>query len=589
MRPQLDALQAAHDLIRAPPGSMSGFVTSTAMASSALRSPIVLDGIVSDEKLAELLAFQAEYPELDYKSVIDLTTTEGKVELAKDVGAMQVRGGYIIGGADNHGALTGQLDGLDARPFDEANLAPRLLRWLPDPLELRTRVAARESHAVVVIFVGRHPSGCAFFRADGTYTKKGAEVVAFRAGDIFWRDGTRSVRVTQQGLEEIIERRIANAKSGWVKEQQELRQHERADLNAAYEGRRLTQAPLGTVGPDLEASALTIATLELLRQGDTIALRHLLNEAIGRARTQIQRDDVEAELAELLDKLTCLAATFIEYEQDEWLARVISALAQIYSMPLGEGDALRFGYSPQIDPGEKAPRVWLLVIQRVFGLGALAVRRGNWKAVRALTLKRPERLSDYDANWLRHALTMASRAHHLQEQRADGQTLELSLLSLARTDVARLDCLRPDGLAADDDEIITSPRPVRCALERRRHRRRRQHRRAHLLHQLRAIPTSPDPAERRATADGLRDAPGDLHTRRRRPRAGPRDDRGASAAGGLAVRRLRNMGAHARRPFHRPAPAASGRVKRSKAAAVTLLCLRRSTRAALRPVPQFDQ
>jgi LDH2 family malate/lactate/ureidoglycolate dehydrogenase len=40
--------------------------------------------------------------------------------------------------------------------------------------------------------VGRHPSGCAFFRADGQYVRSGREVVASRAGDVFWRDGTRT-------------------------------------------------------------------------------------------------------------------------------------------------------------------------------------------------------------------------------------------------------------------------------------------------------------------------------------------------------------------------------------------------------------
>lgn len=128
------------------------------MSVSALRSPVVVDGIVSDEKLAELLALQAEYPELDYKGAIDLSTTEGKVELAKDVGAMQVRGGYIVAGVDNSGALTGQLDGVGLQRFDEANLVPTLLlKWLPEPLELRTRVAQRDGRAVVVIYVGRRP------------------------------------------------------------------------------------------------------------------------------------------------------------------------------------------------------------------------------------------------------------------------------------------------------------------------------------------------------------------------------------------------------------------------------------------------
>jgi hypothetical protein len=50
---------------------------------------------------------------------------------------------------------------------------------------------------------------------------------------------------------------------------------------------------------------------------------------------------------------------------------------------------------------------------------------------------------------------MISRASHLREQREEG-TIEVSLLSLARNAVARLPCLRPDGLAPDDDAIITS-------------------------------------------------------------------------------------------------------------------------------------
>lgn len=179
------------------------------MVANALRSPVVVDGIVSDEKLAELLALQAEYPELDYKSTIDLSSTEGQVELAKDIGAMQVRGGYIVVGVDSTGALTGQLDGVDMQRFDEARLGPMLLKWLPEPLELATHVAQRDGHIVVVIYVGPRLSGCAFFRADGQYPKNGKQTVAFRAGDAYWRDGTRSVRISQQGFEEIIKQRIA--------------------------------------------------------------------------------------------------------------------------------------------------------------------------------------------------------------------------------------------------------------------------------------------------------------------------------------------------------------------------------------------
>jgi hypothetical protein len=425
------------------------------MSPDPLASPVVVDGIVSDEKLAELLALQAEYPELDYKATIDLSTTAGEVELAKDVGAMRVRGGYILGGVDNQGALTGLLDRVDLRPFDEANLTPKLLRYLSTPLELRTNALERDGHKVAVICVLPSPFGCTFFSADGKYMKDSKEVVVFREGEVFWRDGTRSVRMGQEGLEEVITRRIATEKELWIGEQQEIRRRERTELEEAYRTRGLGEAPLGAVNLDLDTRELTLAVLDLIRRNDTIALRHLLNDALARARALIDTDDVEDGLAELVDKLTCFAATLLEYDQRDWFAQVVSAFVQIYAMPFGEGDARRFGHSTRIATEETAPRVWLVVIERVFALGALAVRRQDWASVRTLTLQLPEPLVEdgYETNWLRHALTMASRAQQF-EQRGDGQ--KISLLSLARTVIGRLVCLRPDGLGPEDDALLTS-------------------------------------------------------------------------------------------------------------------------------------
>ncbi len=142
------------------------------------------------------------------------------------------------------------------------------------------------------------------------------------------------------------------------------------------------------------------------------------------------------------------------YDEKEPFERVIQAITQIYSMPLGERDDERFGFSTAIAGTAIAPRVWLEIMRRIYGIGALAVRRRKWSAVRTLTLQHPERLTDYHPNWLRHTITMVSRAGHFQRQRDDGQTIDISLLSLAHNDVARLDCLRADGIAAD--EQVTS-------------------------------------------------------------------------------------------------------------------------------------
>lgn len=176
---------------------------------------IVLDGRVTDEKLAELLELQTEHPMLDFKELIDLTAKAGVIELAKDVGAFQVAGGYIIGGVDGHGVPNGRMDGCDPQLFDTANLVPKLTQFLPEPLTIHSRVTEWKEHTVVVLYVDPHPDGYAVFKAVGQYPKPGGKngelKVVFREGEIFWRDGTRSVRISQQGLREVIARRIEAA------------------------------------------------------------------------------------------------------------------------------------------------------------------------------------------------------------------------------------------------------------------------------------------------------------------------------------------------------------------------------------------
>ena len=123
------------------------------------------------------------------------------------------------------------MDGEDLRPSDEANLVPRLLKYIAQPLELHSAVVDRGDHKVVAICVPASERGCSLFIADGQYRKAdGQDAVVFREGDLFWRDGTRSVRISQGGLEEIIERRTQQRVDGlreeWARVQQEIRRQE---------------------------------------------------------------------------------------------------------------------------------------------------------------------------------------------------------------------------------------------------------------------------------------------------------------------------------------------------------------------------
>ncbi len=94
-----------------------------------------------------------------------------------------------------------------------------------------------------------------------------------------------------------------------------------------------------------------------------------------------------------LDAFACLGATFLSYGKAQWFESVVDLLIDVYA---AAGDAAvveRLGYSTAISRNERAPRVWLATIQRVFALGGLAVRREAWPAVRLLTLQLPSPLA----------------------------------------------------------------------------------------------------------------------------------------------------------------------------------------------------
>jgi hypothetical protein len=332
---------------------------------------------------------------------------------------------------------------------------------LPEPLAIHARVTQWEGrspdgqHTVVIVFVGPHPDGCAYFTRDGEYEKpNGDRVTAFRRGDVFWRNGTSTERLTQEGHREIVRRQVEQEKTEWMREQEELRRREREQLEAGREARSLAEAPVGTMNLGLPIAELRLGVLELARAKDTIGLLWLLNDARPRAQHAIERGEIESELGDLLDKLAAIAGACIEFEQDELLTRVVGALAQIYSLPLVGDAGMRFDYSTSINPAEIGPRVFLAVLLRIYALGGLAVRLSRWGVVRQLAVERPTGLDQYWTNWLVHGLVMSSRAQHLTERRDDGSELHISLLTLATQLVEEQPTMHPD--TGDGEEILTS-------------------------------------------------------------------------------------------------------------------------------------
>ena len=160
------------------------------------------------EKLLELLNAQHESERLDYKRTTDLSEKRGELELIKDIAAFQAEGGYLVVGVDETGVPTGEVSEEQAALFDESRLRSKTLRYLAEPLDLRTATHIVDGARVVLIHIGPHPDGVAIIAADGAIGDK----TIFRKGDVFVRHGTASERWTHLDLVRLKERIVQAAR-----------------------------------------------------------------------------------------------------------------------------------------------------------------------------------------------------------------------------------------------------------------------------------------------------------------------------------------------------------------------------------------
>jgi hypothetical protein len=409
---------------------------------------------VTKDKLVQLLDEGAESATLDYKETCDLSNTQDVVELAKDVGAMQVDTGYIVFGADSPGKPTGRFTAEHAALFDEAKLRAKLRRWIAEPLDLAVAVHDHDGYRYAILHIGPNPKGCCIFTADGQHGAGKQQVTVFRKGDIFVRHGSSSERAQHHDLDRIW----ARAAKSW---KEEARARFGEDLTAALAAAQTGQAaaaPAAALTWRIDASTFQQLVLEQLRHDDQIPLRLLTRRMWQDAATLIEQGDRD-ELGVLLDRLACLAGIGLDMAHPAVFDRALWTLVKVYEQGFDTD-----GYRMRRAPGPRLPaeELWLAVIERVLGVGALAVRHRDWPAVRDLALRAPRgedhpsgRIENHYGNWMRHAQVRAAQANLLVEEDQKGNRLMVSLLGRALGHAIRLECLRPD-LLADDDRLLSS-------------------------------------------------------------------------------------------------------------------------------------
>ncbi len=252
---------------------------------------------LNEETLIGLLNEGTERPGLDYKRSCDLNRAADRVELAKDFGAMQIRGGYIVIGADDNGRPTSEVTDAHARLFDQATLQSKLGKYLAEGFDIRSTALTLDGQRFGLICVLPHRAGFAPFRAAGNYERDGCQQQAFRAGDVFARHGTSSEPWNAEDVRDVREE---------IRRQE--REAARAELQdvlltaqtTADQAARAAAAPTATLSWRLDLNTLTAAITEQLRSNDDIPLTSLLKSAPGEA-AELARDGQQDELDRLLD------------------------------------------------------------------------------------------------------------------------------------------------------------------------------------------------------------------------------------------------------------------------------------------------
>jgi hypothetical protein len=409
----------------------------------------VVEPIVTAEKLRQLLNEGHESTTLDFKRTLAFDHRGGiskraLVDLAKDVAAMGVDGGYLVIGADDAGTPTGELEIVPEtlrECFDEARLRNQLKQWIPEPLDLHTAVHQIDSTWLVMIYIGPRSDGFCVFCCDGN-TEQGT---VFRRGDVYVRHGSASERWQHEDIPRIMRRIVEREKEQWRVELSD----DLAHLAIAATAQGIARGPVTAITWDLDAQTFADTVLELLRVNDDIPLRSFMQRAVEKIRELVEQPEKQDDVSVILDRLTCLAALAVTHHRKDWRPEFVRAFTHIYNLGF---DA--HGYPRELR-GISAAELWLAIVVRIVGLGALMVRLDDWVGVQCLVV-RPRQDGDfrYEMSWIRHGLTMAARSGLLEELK-DGQKVSYSLLQLARNHVSANEWMRPD-LPSEAEEVLDS-------------------------------------------------------------------------------------------------------------------------------------
>lgn len=403
-----------------------------------MTSPVVVDGRLTREKLEELLALGAEYPELDFKTTLDLTDRHHCLGLVKDLLAMANNGtgGYVVVGAEENGTPATGHSPCDPRQFDSADLAQQVSRHVITAPVVTSQAHEVNGHPMVLIHVAPSASGLpAIISTSGEYADGKRMKVVLAEGVLYIRDGTRNVAATDTHWPQLLNRYRANVVA-------ETREGIDALIAQVVNGlgEQTGGVKLVPLAAEMDDGTFAEAVTPYFDSAESRnKLRRFLRSL--RPAAGLDTPDVQAQ-AIALDKLCIVAAQAVLADARDSFAAAIGIVYDLYIESVGSFD------------GDYADRIraqyWLDILLRLLVIGATAVQEHAWWAIEPLVNKG---VTDYYPIWLRHALVHASRAELLSGNHREAAMVLVRARALVIANPQLAPGLEGSEVVADDQEL----------------------------------------------------------------------------------------------------------------------------------------
>jgi len=391
---------------------------------------LVPDGRTDREKLKELLG-NPEQTHLDLKARVDLTDAADRLKFTKDAVTMASRpeGGYILVGVDDAGNPCMPVGTIaDRTRFDSSRLGALIRGYVEASVHAVVEIHELAGNEIVVIYL-RNPDGLPIpFNKDGQYQgSDGKTITVFRKGEIFIREGAENVPIRYAHWTDLL-----SAYARGIRDQSN--DAALTMLREVLDSRSSTPSDAGVpLLMDMDEATFTVTAIRLLETGNDVRLRQFirsLSRSTGKAVGLL-------EFRAAADRWTIFCAQALHFERPDLVDEAIDKLCEAYKT---------------LGVEEDATRKRLMVVERVYVLGGLAVRLSAWDTVRSLALRPvPGNVYEPDyvySSWIRAAQVYASRAGLTTDPRGG------YLLSAARELMVEHPAMRPDlpdGDVTSDD------------------------------------------------------------------------------------------------------------------------------------------